>query len=215
VKILSFIYLIFQLIIPENLNISTSSIEANNFVSNLYKVLVQSCDLKFDQIWKIIEILTHLSKHRDWATKLACDFKFPLILSKLFLSLHDGENKQKAILSLLERLSFIEPINYLETSYLEAMILTLVDMIDCGTNEEITKLSLSVLVNICYKNEVATSILSRKVNTSTFARQHKDYGILSYKIFIILEGIFTLKTKDVHELLNLCFCEIKKALRYK
>lgn len=192
------------------------SIEGNSFLSNLYRILVQSSN-QSDLAWVAIETIESMSKttrRKEWIRKLSVEFKFSTILSKLLLGLED----EKKILRLLNLINILtsekSTENFIENPYLEVLITKLVNYF---LNNEldgnpIAKLSLSILVNVCNKKDDATNILIRRISPSEFANKAKNYGILAYKIFIILEGLYTSKPKDIVHYLKLIMHNIMEAV---
>lgn len=187
--------------------------EANSFLGNLYKILVQTCNAKSEITWRAIEILDKIvaSGQKKWLKKLTLEYKFTSIFSKLLLCLED-EKKIITILNLINCLTFEKPGDkYIEDPYLEPVITTLVNLLKDQNRKEILKLSLSILVNVCNKNEEAACILTKMAFESTFSNQIKNHGILAYRAFMILEGLRTLDTKDIHHFLKLIFLDIRSA----
>lgn len=178
---------------------------------NLYKILVQSNQLELS--WKVIQTIEKLiERKKEWLKKLATEFRFPTILTKLLLGLQDKQKITK-LLHLINLLTFEKASEkHIQEPYLDALIDNLLGFINQGnTNPEIPKLSLSVLVNICYKNEEASCMLTKKLDPSKFVKQIKQYGIIASRAFFICEGMCTLKAEDVYHFLTLIFEDVKKA----
>lgn len=78
-----------------------------------------------------------------------------------------------------------------------------------GEEASLGSLALSVLINICYKNIPSIYLLLRVAHVSTFTKKIKPYGILAYKMLMIIDNYVDVPgVADIHNFIKKSLSDI-------
>lgn len=118
-------------------------------------------------VWCTVHVLERACMNPEARQSLIHTYRFIPVLSKLLLNAV-VKDKRIRILSLMQELTYGIKITWQEP-HLAILMNQLLEWIK-SENEQLASLSLSVLVNICYKNLPSTYILTRLVDTTVFIK---------------------------------------------
>lgn len=156
-------------------------------------------------------LLSKVSSNKEIRNDIVQKYKFVQVLANSLLIIGDDTNTLCRLLTLLQELTFDQQQLYLEENCLRMIIPFLVRFLH-DSESEVFKLSLAVLVNICYKDKLASYILSRNIGITKLILKIKGNGILSYKMYLLLEGYDCILPRDLLHFIRMSMEEIKKAL---
>ncbi|XP_058800070.1 protein CIP2A homolog [Phymastichus coffea] len=187
--------------IQRNLDAVSASLDYNIFdpgssVSALFYVslyeMMNTMGSRSTLIWNAVDVLQTACKNSAARHALIHTYKFAPLLTRLLEANLTSEKRIRA-LKLLQQLTYGIKISWQE-AHLPYLIKTLSQWVIQSTEEEVIMLSLSVLVNLCYKNLPAVYVLMRSVNTKTFLQsvvktsgQNINIRVQCCKLLIILE----------------------------
>ncbi|EDV91656.1 uncharacterized protein LOC6566179 [Drosophila grimshawi] len=201
---------------------AAGNLELAKFFVELHALMSGLDDGDGDAMWSCVSLLQHCSRNLEARTAIVQQHCFVPLLSYLLKRTKREERVQRLLL-LLQDLTYGIRIGW-EEPYLVVLLEQLVELVhsaDDDDDEESddpnlrrAKLSLSILVNVCYKNFVVLFLFLRSVNISSFSRRIQNYGLLAYKMLIILsEDVHSLEQRELHTFLRTAFAGIEDCLR--
>lgn len=190
------------------------SVYGNNiFFVNLHR-LMSSGSKKMAVLWAAVSVLENASKCEEVRQALIRNFHYLPTLANLLKEIHTTEQQQR-LLALIEKLTHGAQLESYEP-YVESLILKLLAVMEQGSSQkdktELVTLALSILVNLCYGNLPMTYVLTKNISVSSFCKQIKHLGLVTCKMYIILERNDYMKEMDLHYLLKMSFQEVKNIL---
>ncbi|KAH8273348.1 hypothetical protein KR018_005319, partial [Drosophila ironensis] len=182
-------------------------------------------------LWACVALVQHCSRNLEARRAIVEKFGFVPLLGLLLRRTRRAERVQR-VLVLLQDLTYgIRIVR--EEPYLPALMETLVSIVlgeegdggkaagngklgeDVEEEDSHILLALSVIVNICYKNFVVLFLFMRSVNISAFCRRIQNYGLLAYKMLIILsEDVHGFVRHELHMFLRTAFAGIEDCLKH-
>ncbi|XP_034473673.1 uncharacterized protein LOC117781058 [Drosophila innubila] len=196
------------------------NVELSKFFVELH-ALMSTLDADGDALWACVSLLQHCSRNLDARLDIVQKYCFVPLLSNLLKRTTRPERVQRLLL-LLQDLSYGIRISW-EEPYLVVLLEHLVDLVhsveECDANStdvdsSHARLALSILINLCYKNFVVLFLFLRSVNISHFSRRIQNYGLLAYKMLIILtEDVHALEQRELHTFLRTAFAGIEDCLK--
>nr|XP_029727058.1 testis-specific gene 10 protein-like [Aedes albopictus] len=193
------------------------SVYGNNvFFVNLHR-LMSTGSKKMSLLWAAVSVLETASKCEEIRQALIRNFHYLPTLANLLKEIHSTEQQQR-LLALIEKLTHGAQLESYEP-YVESLILKLLSVMEQGSGQkdktELVTLALSILVNLCYGNLPMTYVLTKNISVSGFCKQIKHLGLVTCKMYIILERNDYMKEMDLHYLLKMSFQEVKNILSTK
>ncbi|XP_022214518.2 uncharacterized protein LOC111068983 [Drosophila obscura] len=182
--------------------------------------LMSALDGECEVLWACVGLVQHCSRNLDARGAIVEKFCFVPLLSFL-LKKTEREERVYRLLLLLQDLTYGIHIAW-EEPYLPVLLEHLVDIVhnvegesDDGAQPPAhALLALSILVNLCYKNFVVLFLFLRCVNISSFCKRIINYGLLAYKMLIILsEDVHAFEQRELHTFLRTCFAGIEDCLK--
>ncbi|XP_067624067.1 protein CIP2A [Eurosta solidaginis] len=168
-----------------------------------------------DALWACVTLLQQISRNLTARRALVDDFRFVPLLAFVLKRSH-GQEKIQKILTLLQDLTYGIQISW-EEPYLIVLLEQLVNIIYQAADESedaLAQLSLSVLINLCYKNFVVMFLFLRSVNISNFTKRIQGYGMLASKMLIILsEDTHTPTQKDMDLFIRSTFATVEECIK--
>lgn len=181
-----------------------------------------------DVLWGCVALVQHCSRNLEARRAIVDKFCFVPLLGVLIRRTQRTERVYR-LLVLLQDLTYGIHIAW-EEPYLAALLEHLVDIVhgvDGGeggsgnaaagavADDSHALLALSVLVNLCYKNFAVLFLFLRSVNISAFCRRIQNYGLLAYKMLIILsEDVHAFEQRELHTFLRTAFSGIEDCLKH-
>ncbi|KAH8343352.1 hypothetical protein KR059_008691 [Drosophila kikkawai] len=181
-----------------------------------------------DVLWSCVALVQHCSRNLEARRAIVDKFCFVPLLGLLIRRTQRTERVYK-LLVLLQDLTYGIHIAW-EEPYLAALLEHLVEIVhglDGGeggagsgatgavAEDSHALLALSVLVNLCYKNFAVLFLFLRSVNISAFCRRIQSYGLLAYKMLIILsEDVHAFEQRELHTFLRTAFAGIEDCLKH-
>lgn len=152
-----------------------------------------------------LSILEQCSGCDEIRLDLVDRYKFPTVLAAYLERINDRKTTKK-ILTLLNDLTYGIKITWSEP-YLSGLVQRLVEIISYKEEaKESASLSLSVLVNLAYKNPPVIEIFFSIINTE-FLKNIQSFGVLTNKMYYILGQN---SHKDLLASIKLYFMEIHR-----
>ncbi|XP_011872879.1 PREDICTED: uncharacterized protein LOC105564808 [Vollenhovia emeryi] len=195
-----------------------TSVAAEFYVS-LYE-LMNSLGSRSTLIWSAVDVLQNACRNVPARQSLIHTYKFAPIVARL-LEANLTTEKKIRVLKLLQELTYGIKISWQE-AHLPYLISTLTQWVIQSKEEEIIALSLSVLVNLCYKNLPAVYTLMRTINTKTLMKtllrlqDNVNTSIQCCKLLLILEPSNTnMSEKFIINFASITFVNLKKAMKQK
>lgn len=193
------------------------SVYGNNiFFINLHR-LMSSASKKMSLLWAAVSVLETAAKCEAIRQALIRNFHYLPTLANLLKEIHNTDQQQR-LLALIEMLTHGARLESHEP-YVESLILKLLGVMEQGTGQkdksDLVTLALSILVNLCYGNLPMTYVLTKNITVSSFCKQIKELGLVTCKMYIILERNDYMKELDLHYLLKMSFQEVKNILSTK
>ncbi|XP_062548545.1 uncharacterized protein LOC134213479 [Armigeres subalbatus] len=193
------------------------SVYGNNiFFINLHR-LMSTGSKKMSLMWAAVSVLETASKCEQIRQALIRNFHYLPTLANLLKEIHTTEQQQR-LLALIEKLTHGAQLESYEP-YVESLILKLLGVMEQGSGQkdktDLVTLALSILVNLCYGNLPVTYVLTKNITVSSFCKQIKELGLVTCKMYIILERNDYMKELDLHYLLKMSFQEVKNILSSK
>ncbi|XP_064547140.1 uncharacterized protein LOC135434472 [Drosophila montana] len=196
------------------------NLELAKFFVDLH-ALMSALDGDSDALWSCVTLLQHCSRNLEARSAIVQKYCFVPLLSYLLKRTLRPERVQRLLL-LLQDLTYGIRIGW-EEPYLVVLLEHLVDLVhsveDCDPNatdvdNTQAQLALSILVNLCYKNFVVLFLFLRSVNISSFSRRIQNYGLLAYKMLIILsEDVHAFEQRELHTFLRTAFAGMEDCLK--
>lgn len=196
------------------------NLELVKFFVDLH-ALMSALDSDSDALWSCVALLQHCSRNLEARLAIVREYCFVPFLSFLLKRTERPERVQRLML-LLQDLTYGIRIGW-EEPYLVTLLEHLVDLVhsvdECDANttdvdDSQAQLALSILVNLCYKNFVVLFLFLRSVNISSFSRRIQNYGLLAYKMLIILsEDVHALEQRELHTFLRTAFAGMEDCLK--
>lgn len=196
------------------------NLELAKFFVDLH-ALMSALDSDSEALWSCVALLQHCSRNLEARQAIVQKYCFVPFLSYLLKRTERPERVQRLML-LLQDLTYGIHIGW-EEPYLVTLLEHLVDLVhsveDCDANttdvdNSLAQLALSILVNLCYKNFVVLFLFLRSVNISSFSRRIQNYGLLAYKMLIILsEDVHALEQRELHTFLRTAFAGMEDCLK--
>lgn len=190
------------------------SLEISKFFIDLHAV-IGSLPIDSDALWTCMNILQHCSKNLEARKAIVDEYRYIPLLTYILKRVQPGDRRQR-LLTLLQELTFGIKITW-EEPYIVVLLEQLVEIVYQATdeNEEMdAELSLSILINLCYKNFVVLFLFLRSVNISSFSRRIQNYGMLANKMLIILsEDIHSPDKKELHSFLRSSFTAVDDCIK--
>ncbi|XP_034118445.1 uncharacterized protein LOC117577664 [Drosophila albomicans] len=180
-------------------------------------------DSDSETLWTCVTLLQHCSRNLEARADIVQKYCFVPLLSYLLKRTTRPERCQRLLL-LLQDLTYGISIQW-EEPYLVVLLEHLVDVVhsvpdsdgDANASDvdnSQAQLALSILVNLCYKNFVVLFLFLRSVNISSFSRRIQHYGLLAYKMLIILsEDVHCLEPRELHTFLRTAFAGMEDCLK--
>lgn len=220
-----------QCFIRNNLTISRFFIDLHSVMSSL--------PVDNDTLWSCVTILQQYSRNLDAHQAIVEEYRFVPLLTHILQSIPttgEGGDRRQRLLALLQHLTFGIQISW-EEPYVVVLLKQLIDIIyevnDKGSvntqrtqlemadnnievdDEELqAQISLSILINICYKNFVVLFLFLRTVNISQFSRHIQRYGMLANKMLIVLsDDIYSPDRNELNAFLKSSFASIGECLK--
>ncbi|KAH8235939.1 hypothetical protein KR032_011046 [Drosophila birchii] len=181
-----------------------------------------------DVLWACVALVQHCSRNLEARRAIVDKFCFVPLLGLLIRRTQRTERVYR-LLVLLQDLTYGIHIAW-EEPYLAALLEHLVEIVhglDGGeggagpgpagavADDSHALLALSVLVNLCYKNFAVLFLFLRSVNISAFCRCIQSYGLLAYKMLIILsEDVHAFEQRELHTFLRTAFAGIEDCLKH-
>ncbi|KAH8235398.1 hypothetical protein KR038_006724 [Drosophila bunnanda] len=181
-----------------------------------------------DVLWGCVALVQHCSRNLEARRAIVDKFCFVPLLGLLIRRTQRTERVYR-LLVLLQDLTYGIHIAW-EEPYLAALLEHLVEIVHgldggeggAGTgaagavaDDSHALLALSVLVNLCYKNFAVLFLFLRSVNISAFCRCIQSYGLLAYKMLIILsEDVHAFEQRELHTFLRTAFAGIEDCLKH-
>ncbi|KAL7744249.1 hypothetical protein ACLKA6_009210 [Drosophila palustris] len=197
------------------------NVELSKFFVELHALMSSSLDDDGDALWACVSLLQHCSRNLDARQNIVQKYCFVPLLSNLLKRTTRPERVQRLLL-LLQDLTYGIRISW-EEPYLVVLLEHLVDLVhsveECDANttdvdSSHAQLALSILINLCYKNFVVLFLFLRSVNISNFSRRIQNYGLLAYKMLIILtEDVHALEQRELHTFLRTAFAGMEDCLK--
>ncbi|KAH8290072.1 hypothetical protein KR044_007030, partial [Drosophila immigrans] len=198
------------------------NLELSKFFVDLH-ALMSALDSDSEALWACVALLQHCSRNLEARADIVQKYCFVPLLSYLLQRTERPERCQRLLL-LLQDLTYGIRIGW-EEPYLVVLLEQLVDVVHSVEHDEDAanasdvdnahaQLALSILVNLCYKNFVVLFLFLRSVNISSFSRRIQHYGLLAYKMLIILsEDVHCLEPRELHTFLRTAFAGMEDCLK--
>ncbi|XP_002137998.2 uncharacterized protein [Drosophila pseudoobscura] len=194
------------------------NLELARFFMDLH-ALMSALDGKCEVLWTCVELVQHCSRNLEARGAIIEKYCFVPLLS-FILKKTEREERVYRLLVLLQDLTYGIHISW-EEPYLPVLLEHLVDMVhnvegdtDDAQPPSHALLALSILANLCYKNFVVLFLFLRNVNISSFCKRIINYGLLGYKMLIILsEDVHAFEQHELHTFLHACFVGIEDCLK--
>ncbi|EDW90792.1 uncharacterized protein LOC6530134 [Drosophila yakuba] len=180
-----------------------------------------------DVLWACVGLVQCCSRNLEARQAIVEKFCFVPLLGVLIRRTKRTERVHR-LLVLLQDLTYGIHIAW-EEPYLAALIEHLVGIVlstDDGSSsasggsirdddDSQALLALSVLVNLCYKNFAVLFLFLRSVNISAFCSRIQNYGLLAYKMLIILsEDVYAFEQSELCTFLRMSFAGIEDCLKH-
>lgn len=196
-------------------------LELAKFFIDLH-ALMSALDSDSEALWSCVSLLQHCSRNLEARVAIVQNYCFVPLLSYLLKRTVRPERVQRLLL-LLQDLTYGIRIGW-EEPYLVVLLEHLVDLLhnveECDAtatdvDDPQAQLALSILVNLCYKNFVVLFLFLRSVNISRFSKRIQNYGLLAYKMLIILsEDVHALEQRELHTFLRTAFAGMEDCLKH-
>ncbi|EDW26533.1 GL12931 [Drosophila persimilis] len=194
------------------------NLELARFFMDLH-ALMSALDGECEVLWACVALVQHCSRNLEARGAIIEKYCFVPMLSFL-LKKTEREERVYRLLVLLQDLTYGIHIAW-EEPYLPVLLEHLVDIVhnvegdtDDAQPPPHALLALSILVNLCYKNFVVLFLFLRSVNISSFCKRIINYGLLAYKMLIILsEDVHAFEQRELHTFLRTCFAGIEDCLK--
>ncbi|XP_034651629.1 uncharacterized protein LOC117890708 isoform X1 [Drosophila subobscura] len=195
------------------------NLELARFFMDLHALTSSALDGECEVVWACVALVRHCSRNLEARVAIVEKFCFVPLLSFL-LKKTEREERVYQLLVLLQDLTYGIHIAW-EEPYLPVVLEHLVDIVhnvegdgDGAQPTAHALLALSILVNLCYKNFVVLFLFLRSVNISSFCKRIMKYGLLAYKMLIILsEDVHAFEQRELHTFLRTCFAGIEDCLK--
>lgn len=184
-----------------------TSMDNRAFFVNLYQLMekIQPSSMLFTHCLSLLELC---SAKDDLRQDMVEKYKFQVVLGLHLNKINDRKSIRR-ILKLLNELTYGIVITWSEP-YLTTLVNRLFEII--GYRDEATEsgaMSLSVLVNLAYKNPPVIEIFYSTINTE-FLKSIQSFGVLTNKMYYILGQN---SPKDLLASVHLYFKEIDRTHR--
>jgi len=210
---------------------SPGNLELARFYVDLHALMgaLENEATEGDVLWACVGLVQHCSLNLEARQAIVESFCFVPLLGVLIRRTRRVERVHR-LLVLLQDLTYGIHIAW-EEPYLAALIEHLVGIV-LGTSDGASAsnggssvrdddddshalLALSVLVNLCYKNFAVLFLFLRSVNISSFCRAIQTYGLLAYKMLIILsEDVYAFELQELFTFLGMSFAGIEDCLKH-
>ncbi|XP_016949237.1 uncharacterized protein LOC108024006 [Drosophila biarmipes] len=210
---------------------SPGNLELARFYVDLHALMgaLENEATEGDLLWACVGLVQHCSLNLEARQAIVESFCFVPLLGVLIRRTKRVERVHR-LLVLLQDLTYGIHIAW-EEPYLAALIEHLVGIV-MGTGDGASAsngggsvrdddddshvlLALSVLVNLCYKNFAVLFLFLRSVNISAFCRAIQTYGLLAYKMLIILsEDVYAFELQELYTFLGMSFAGIEDCLKH-
>lgn len=216
-------------VLPAHFAPTPGNLELARFYVDLYALMgaLKNEGAEGDVLWACVGLVQHCSRNLEARQAVVEHFCFVPLLGVLIRHTKRTERVHR-LLVLLQDLTYGIKIAW-EEPFLAALIEHLVGIVLCtedvsctasggsvrDDDDENTMLALSVLVNLCYKNFAVLFLFLRSVNISAFCRRIQNYGLLAYKMLIILsEDVYSFQQSELCTFLRLSFAGIEDCLKH-
>uniref|UniRef100_A0A146LU18 Protein CIP2A n=1 Tax=Lygus hesperus TaxID=30085 RepID=A0A146LU18_LYGHE len=163
------------------------------FYVNLHELMV-GLDAGTSLAWAAIACLKEATRNTSARRDLIHTYQFMPILTR-FLTARPTQDRETKLLRLMEELTYGVKISWQE-AHLSRLITTLTNLITSNVDQERMTLSLSVLVNLCYKNLPAVYALMRSIDIKKFLKtvlklqsHNESSKVQVCKLMIILKSV--------------------------
>ncbi|XP_017115009.1 uncharacterized protein LOC108137666 [Drosophila elegans] len=212
---------------------SPGNLELARFYVDLHALMgaLENEGVEDDVLWACVALVQHCSRNLEARLAIVEKFCFVPLLGVLIRRTRRPERVHR-LLVLLQDLTYGIHIAW-EEPYLAALLEHLVEIVH-GTadgssattggsghhhnddeDDSLTLLALSVLVNLCYKNFAVLFLFLRSVNISAFCRRIQNYGLLAYKMLILLsEDVYAFELRELYTFLRTAFAGIEDCLKH-
>ncbi|ALC49213.1 CG12702 [Drosophila busckii] len=198
----------------------SAKLELAKFFVELHAVM-SALDGDCETLWSCVTLLQHCSRNQTTRLAIVQQYCFVPLLSYMLVKTKRPERKQRLLL-LLQELTYGIHISW-EEPYLVVLLEQLLALLhsmeeqdanDSDLGNSHAQLALSILVNLCYKNFVVLFLFLRSVNISSFSHSIQHYGLVAYKMLIILsEDVHALEQRELHTFLRTGFAGIEDCLK--
>lgn len=202
-----------KLILGLNAIEDVSSLEVQDFFSNIYNLLCQSGRLKTELLGNCVDVLfkcvtSHNTKLR---ITILSDFRFLSVLIGNIMEHADDELKLINILTVVRELLTFS--SELDEHNLKLIVGVLRDNTVNHRNKEIVKLCLQVLATLCLENLAARHLITRTIKTTEVKDKIKDLSddLVAFKFFLIMEDELQPK-EDVKYFFIMSLQELRKSV---
>ncbi|TMW42812.1 hypothetical protein DOY81_012108 [Sarcophaga bullata] len=183
-------------------------LEISKFFIDLHTVM-SALPIDSDALWTCMGILHHCSKNLEARKAVVDEYS-------LYIKTCTAWRQASKAIDALTGVTFGIKITW-EEPYIVVLLEQLVQIVyqsaDEGEEME-AQLSLSILINLCYKNFVVLFLFLRSVNISSFSRRIQNYGMLANKMLIILsEDIHSPDQKELHSFLRSSFTAVDDCIK--
>ncbi|KAI8125142.1 hypothetical protein CVS40_4727 [Lucilia cuprina] len=191
------------------------NLEISKFFIDLHAVM-GTLSIDADALWTCVGILQHCCKNLEARKAIVDEYRYIPLLTFILKRTQAGDKRQR-LLTLLQELTFGIKITW-EEPYIVVLLEQLVQIVYQAVEEgeEMhAQLSLSILINLCYKNFVVLFLFLRSVNISSFSRRIQNYGMLANKMLIILsEDIHSPDQKELHLFIRSSFAAVDDCIKH-
>ncbi|EDW56220.1 uncharacterized protein LOC6615061 [Drosophila sechellia] len=215
-------------VLPAHFAPTPGNLELARFYVDLYALMsaLKNEGAEGDVLWACVGLVQHCTRNLEARQAVVEHFCFVPLLGMLIRKNKRTERVHR-LLVLLQDLTYGIRIAW-EEPFLPALIDHLVGIVLCtddassiassgsirNDDDELHMLALSVLVNLCYKNFAVLFLFLRSVNISVFCRRIQNYGLLAYKMLIILsEDVYAFQQSELCIFLRLSFAGIEDCLK--
>ncbi|XP_017081624.2 uncharacterized protein LOC108114949 [Drosophila eugracilis] len=208
---------------------TSGNIELARFYVDLHALMgaLENDGAEGDVLWACVGLVQHCSRNLEARNAIVEKFCFVPLLGVLIRRTRRVERVHR-LLVLLQDLTYGIHIAW-EEPYLAALIEHLAEIVlgtedsSSATNSGSARvdddshclLALSVLVNLCYNNFAVLFLFLRSVNISSFCKRIQNYGLLAYKMLIILsEDVYAFELPELYTFLRMSFAGIEDCLKH-
>ncbi|XP_016985945.2 uncharacterized protein LOC108049314 [Drosophila rhopaloa] len=198
---------------------SPGNLELARFYVDLHALMgaLENEGAEDDVLWGCVALVQHCSRNLEARLAIVEKYCFVPLLGVLIRRTLKPERMHR-LLVLLQDLTYGIHIAW-EEPYLAGLLEHLVEIVHGSGDDSCTttggSTALSVLVNLCYKNFAVLFLFLRSVNISAFCRRIQNYGLLAYKMLIILsEDVYAFELRELYTFLRTAFAGIEDCLKH-